>query len=497
MYEELKNLIKHTTIYGMGSIIGKIVGFCMIPVYTRYLTPADYGTLELLELSVTLLGAILILWMNAAIMRQYYEYDDQNDRNEVITTMLAFAILIGTGVAFVAAMYAKNISQLLLKSPKYPVYIYLTSGMFFMSCINTVWWNYLRARKRSSFAVTLEIIQISTGLCLNIYLVVVRHVGVIGILSSNVIGGALIAIIVTVRSVGDLKVRVSLQKLKSIISFGYPLVFPAMAAFAVNFSDRFFLQRYNTVANVGIYSLGYKFGFMLSYLVIQPFDTIWGARMYEIGAEGEPQYLFSRIFSYYALAVVVAGLGLSLVIREVISFIAAPAFRDAYKVVPIVCLAYVFQAFQRYFLTGMYLEKKTGRFGVIGVISGVITLALNYILIPQYGIMGAAWATAISFFALTALVYVFSQRAYLIPYRLGHIGLLLVLAAAYYGLSTLVVGFALVLALTIKILLIVAFFVCLYALGWFDTGDIQQAKRILCQITGRHRNMAAAATARR
>jgi O-antigen/teichoic acid export membrane protein len=491
MYEELKRLLKHTAIYGTGSIIGKIVGFCMIPMYTRYLTPRDYGTVELLDLSVTLLGSILILWMNAAIIRQYYDYDDPKNKNEVISTMIILAVCMGITVVVTAAFNAKTLSQLILNSPNYYVYIYLIAGTFFMSCVNTVSWNYLRAKQKSSFAVKLELVQLSTAVCLNIYFVVIRQIGVIGILYSNLIANSLIAAIATTTTLSEVKLRFSMQKLKLVISFGYPLVFPALAAFAVNFSDRFFLQHFGTVSAVGIYSLGYKFGYMLSFLLIQPFDTIWGARLYEIAREHESGHMFARIFGYYCFALVMAALGLSLLIREVISVVAAPAFRDAYKVVPVVCLGYLFQALQRYFLTGMYLEKKTGTVGVIGLSSAILTLALNYVLIPRYGMMGAAWATAISFCGLASLMYVCSQRVHPIPYPVGRVVVLLVVASVYYAMSTVIVGLPVFPTVAIKLVLFAVFPGVLYIVRWFDSNEVQHFKRVLYLVAGRYRGLTA------
>src|SRR5579864_2023283 len=99
MLEEIKKLLKHTTIYGAGNILGKMVGFFMIPFYTHYLTPADYGTLELLDLSLSLTGLVLTMWMNASVIRHYYEFEDQHNRSQVIGTIGITAAIIGAAVA--------------------------------------------------------------------------------------------------------------------------------------------------------------------------------------------------------------------------------------------------------------------------------------------------------------------------------------------------------------------------------------------------------------
>src|SRR5580704_9136354 len=92
---ELKSLTKHGAIYSFGGVLGKVVGFLMIPLYTHFLSPADYGTLELLDLSVMLFGLVVTMWMNASVIRYYYAYGEQKEKNEVISTVLLTAMAIG------------------------------------------------------------------------------------------------------------------------------------------------------------------------------------------------------------------------------------------------------------------------------------------------------------------------------------------------------------------------------------------------------------------
>jgi O-antigen/teichoic acid export membrane protein len=115
--EEIKKLLKHGSVYSLGNILNKAVGFLLIPFYTHYLTTADYGTLELLDLSVALIGLLLNMWMNASLVRHYYDYEDSRDRNEVVSTALIATATAAAVVSVFGLLWARDISNLILKSP--------------------------------------------------------------------------------------------------------------------------------------------------------------------------------------------------------------------------------------------------------------------------------------------------------------------------------------------------------------------------------------------
>src|SRR5262249_20717011 len=116
MLEELRQLLKHTGVYGAGSMLSKAVGFFMIPFYTHYLGPKDYGTLELLDLSLTLVALVLTTWMHTSIVRFCSESDDHKDRQQTVSTMLISALFIGTVVGACGIHFSRLLSFLILKT---------------------------------------------------------------------------------------------------------------------------------------------------------------------------------------------------------------------------------------------------------------------------------------------------------------------------------------------------------------------------------------------
>ncbi len=199
--------------------------------------------------------------------------------------------------------------------------------------------------------------------------------------------------------------------------------------------------------------------------------------MYEIAKKPNGDKLFAQIFRYYSLMLVAAALGLSLIIKDVIGIIAAPSFREAYKIVPVVALAYVFQGSYRFMVGGIYVEKRTYSVGIISAASLALNLTLNYILIRRYGGMGAAWATAFSFLFMAGLSYLVSEKVHPVSYHLGAFLSSILVAAALYWCAIKLTVPSLILSAGIKILIFMAFPIALYLIGFFKDDEIKKLKQ--------------------
>jgi O-antigen/teichoic acid export membrane protein len=376
---------------------------------------------------------------------------------------------------------------LILNTPDLHFFVTLEAWSFLLTTVNVVCMSFLRARQRSTLVVSAGLVSLFLSLLFNIYFIAIRHSGVVGVLYSSLISSTVVTIPLAIQTIRHVKLSFSYSKLKGIVTFGAPLIITSAAAFTVNFSDRFFLRHFSTLSTVGIYALGYKFGFMLSLLVVQPFDMIWQARIYDIAKRDTSGEMFARLFEYYYFVLVTAALVFSICIKELLSLIATSDFQAAYKVVPIVALAYVFQGTNRFFLAGTYIAKKTMHLGPVGVASAAANIGLNLLLIPRYGMLGAAWATAFSFLFMSALSLVVSQRVYRIPYVFTRVVTLLGFAVLVYLVSSLVAFPSLALQISLKLVLFAAFPITLYLLGFFSKGEVEKGKTLTYAILSRYR----------
>jgi O-antigen/teichoic acid export membrane protein len=431
---EIQTAVRHSLIYGLGNVATKAVGFLMVPFYTHYLAPADYGTLEILDLSMSLFGMFLAMGMVSALLRCYASADTEEQRRKTVST--AFLFVIGTGIlAYIALLgFIRPASALIVGPNTPPSYLLLAFTSFILGYILNVPRTYLRAREASGSFVAVDTVSLGLMLALNIVFLVVLKTGLIGILLSSVIVAALQVILLSVWMLKHIPMRFSRPLLKKMLLFGFPLVFANMATFALNFSDRFFLQHLRSLEVVGIYAVGYKFAFMLNYLLVQPFYIMWQSRMYIIHQRPNHREVFGQMFVMYSLLLIYAGLALATLSPEIMRFMVDARFAGGREVIPVVALAYVFYGIGYYAQLGMFLMDKTGHVGAVGAGAAALNLALNYVLVSKFGMMGAAWATALSFGALALASYFCSNRVMPLPLGVSRVAAGLTLGIGVYVL---------------------------------------------------------------
>jgi O-antigen/teichoic acid export membrane protein len=454
---EIGTAIRHSAVYGLGNVVAKAIGFLMVPFYTHYLTPVDYGTLEILDLSMSLLGMLLNMGMTAALLRSYSAAPTLREKNKAVSTAFLFAALTGLLTFGAGASLAGLVSRTLL-GPNVPsTYLLLAFSSFVLGYIANLPRTYLRALEASGAFVMVDTAALILMLGLNIYFIAVLKIGLVGILLSSVIAASLQVILLSIWTVKKAGFGFSGTLLRQMMGFGLPLIFSNMALFTLNFADRFYLKHFQSLDAVGIYAVGYKFAFMLNYLIVQPFFVMWQGRMYEIHKQPDHASIFGQIFMLYSTLLMYAGLALAVFSTEIVGVMVAPSFSASAGVIPVVTLAYIFCGIGYFTQLGMFLTNRTKMIGILSAGAAVLNLGLNYFLILNDGMLGAAWATLLSFAALAGGSYWLSQRLLPLPLAVGRAGIALVLAVGLYLMSRCGVSGSLALTVLVKIGLLVAY----------------------------------------
>jgi len=423
--QEIRTALRHTTVYGLTNVLAKAVGFLMLPFYTHYLNPTEYGIVEILDLSMTLFGMFLNMGLTVAILRRYAAAESLEEKRKVISTAFLFVAATGLVIFILGLGLVRPVSAHLL-GPKVPAtYLLLSFSSFALLYITSVPGTYFRALELSGTILVVQLVGTVTALALNIYFIAVLKMGVLGLLWSSFVIAAVQMLLLCAWVVKRTGIKFSMPHLQNMLAYGWPLTLSNLALFALNFSDRFFLQHLRSLDVVGVYAVGYKFGFMMNFLLVAPFATMWQARMYNLHAHPDHRRIFGRIFVLYALILMYAALVLSVLSPEIVRVMVGPKFAASQHVIPLVAFAYVFWGIGFYAQLGMYLTNKTNLIGIIGTAAAVLNIGLNYFLVLRYGMLGAAWATLLSFLAIAIANYWLSQRLLPLPLALGRIAVAL------------------------------------------------------------------------
>lgn len=480
MKQHLKRLSKHTIIYGMGDVIIKAIAFLLIPLYTRHLTTMDYGELSLLQAIEIALPIILSFGFNSAILKVFHDYDTQVEKKEVISTALLFIFLIALPICLLLIHNASFFARLIgFKSiDDATLYLQFIFISVFFSLFRLIALSVMRAYEQGILYSIINIVNFTLLVSLNIYNVAFLEKKILGIVQSSAMTSFLIFLLIAIVLFRRIKFSFSKQKLKELFNFGLPLVPGGLAAWTLTLADRYLLKFLSTSEQVGLYEIGYKFGMILNMLLIHPFRTAWLPFMFSIQKENRAKRIYSVVLTYYLCLATFIWLGISILAREVVILTTTEKFFPGYQAIPLIALANLFYGIYYTVDVGVLVRSKTGAYASITGIGALLDIGLAFLLIPDYGIIGAAVAKVLSYSTLAILMYIVAQRLYPIKYEFNRILKLLFVGGMLYSISFFVPSSSIWLCIAIKMILILVFPILLLLFGFFTSEE----KKVACDF---------------
>ncbi len=474
--KESKLLSKHTLIYGLGNVFNRVVGFLMIPIYTRFLSPTDYGILEIVTLTTQIIALVASAGVTQGIVRFYFEYESEKDKNEVMSTSIIAFSIVSLIVLIPVLCFSSSLAELLLDSSDQRNLFMVSIGTIWFASLSQIGFYYLRILKQSSRFMIYSVAKLVLALSLNIYFIVVLDTGVIGVLYSTLISAAGITLFLTFPIFKQTGLRFSKKKFKELLKFGLPIIPASIGNLVILVSDKFFLRFMVSLADTGLYSLAARFAVIPGYFIVYPFMQIWEVRRLEIYKQPNSEQIMGQVFTYFCLLISFVGLGISVLSRDAIEIMADPKFWDAYKAIPVLVLAQIILSFFQHFNLGILITKKTKLFTYIDVTNGFFNLIFNYILIKQFGMMGAAYATLTSYSLRVIMVYMVSIRFYRIYFEVSRVMKIFFTAGVIYWAGLMIHGQNLYMNLAFKTSLLILFPVILVMIRFFRPDELDWIK---------------------
>lgn len=454
----------------------RLTSILLIPLYTAVLTTADYGVLGLIVMTGQIAGTMSGLGMTSALFRSYNDYDDTARQNRVIST--AFIITMGSAslLTLLGYGFADRLSILLFANDLFRVHMILIGLITGFNLINQLVYAILRVRQRSIHYALLRTVTFLLEIGVIIYLVSIRQWGIMGVLAGRLIATTLTAIPLLWYVRGFLKPQFSLTDAQKMVAYGTPLVFAGLCGFVFTYTDRYFLNNFASLDDVGVYTLAYQFGMLFVVLLITPMKLVWGPMFLSIKEDTNFPHFCSLALTYVVLLGGFVFLGISLLTKEVIQLFSAPEYWRAYFVIPIISLTYFIWSTRSILEVGVALKRKTQFIALNSLIGALVNILLNFLLIPFFGIYGAAYATLATFVLMICIDYVYNQRLFPIRYeweRLVKIGVIIT--------SLFLVGYFvpiqnLYLSACFKLILIGLYPLLLWIGRFFDASEIERIR---------------------
>jgi O-antigen/teichoic acid export membrane protein len=471
-------LARQTLAYGLTGLIVPIVGMITLPIFARVFTRSQYGLLELGTTTMTVALALTDAGLTAAALRGFYDHgaDDEPERRQVLTTGFLGTTVLALIIAAAMIVFRENLARWLFHRPGQGELIVVIAAS--MLALNT--WRYIsevmRVRMMAFNYLATAVLAATITTVIGVVGVLALDWRVNGVFFAAVIGNSVAATygLATVRH--SLVGRFSSPELRRMLAYGLPLVPSALAAWALALVDRIILSRLGSLSQVGQYAIANRLAILL-VIGVSAFTFALTPFLLSTYSEDPEQEKAARgrTLTYLTFILSFAGLGLTLFAKEAIDVL-APKFNHAYLAVGPLALGTAGYGLATLLTTGLAITRKTSRLAVLGVAAAVLNVVLNFALIPPFGIVGAAIATAAGYGALAVSYYWASQRLYPTPYEPRKVLGMLSTAVVLGTIGLIPFGF-LPVALLVKLAALAAFVGVTWLSGAMGSSEFAELRR--------------------
>ncbi|MBI2968320.1 MAG: polysaccharide biosynthesis protein [Bacteroidetes bacterium] len=446
----LKQLFGQTAVYGMSGIIGRVLNYLLVPLYTRVFTTEQYGIVTEMYAYVSFLVILLTYGMETSFFRFY---SNHTDKEKVYNTTLISLIASSLLFLLFASLFSSGIGAW-LHYPDHSEYVIWFAVIVSLDAIAAIPFAKLRALNKIKNFFRINFANIIVNIGLNLFFLVYckenyengegggwlvqtcynPEIGVGYVFISNLVA-SIVKIILLVPWMMTVKAVFDFLLWKNMMRYALPLLIAGIAGIVNENADRIMLKHIlvardgakSALEQVGIYGACYKVSIIIS-LFIQAFRFAADPFFFSRQSDKNAKKTYSDVLTYFVVACLFIFLVIMLFIDTVMYFVGSD-FREGVTIVPVllianICLGIYFNLSFWYKLTG-----KTEYGAYIAIFGAVITVFLNYLWIPVYGYMGSAWATCICYFAMMLISYFLGRKHYPVNYQVGKISLYAVITA--------------------------------------------------------------------
>jgi len=414
-----KNLFKNISFFTFFNVINSAIPFLLLPILTTYLSPADYGLVDIF-FNISLIATPIIgLSIVQSISRYYFE---EIDLARFVTTVFVVLLSIGSIIILVVSGATFFVEEFIGGFDFPPIIIVVAMIYTLFSQIAEILLVYWRVSYQTVKFGVFRIAKTATDLGLSIALIVGFGMGwegrVLPQISVALLFG-IIAIVILYRKGLLRNLKINKEYKKEALSFSSPLVFHTLGANLIGFSDRFFILFMLGLSDVGIYSVGYQIGMVVA-LLQNSFNQAWVPFFFEKlkqNVYAEKLRIVKITYAYFGFMLVLVLLFYFLT-PYIYEYFIGSSYESGAVIVFWILIGYAFNGMYKMLVNYLFYLKKTKLVAFCTLGLALLNLILNYFLIQLNGIEGAAQATAITFFLLFVVMFILSERMYKMPWKL-------------------------------------------------------------------------------
>ena len=424
----LAKLASHGAVYTAGTLVSRLLSFVMVPVYTHVLGAADYGVLEILDATDLLVVAAFASPIADPVLRHYHDARSDRDRRAVISTAILALAGVGLIVAMIGFALSPWLAERLLHDRARASLFMLTFGSVTFQAVLEVPLSILRGTGRPAAFAAALLARTALGFALNITFVVGLRMGVTGMSLSSLTSSATAAVIATFIALRYAGLRFDRAVLGAMLRFGWPLVAGAVAVVSLQHARAYVLIEYGTLADVGVWGLGYRFGALISQVLGSSVRNAWSAQVFELWAAPAGRDTFRRATTFVAGLYLWAAAALAALSHEAVAVIATDEFARSAWVIPAVACAFALREVTEFLRVSLFVSRSLRAVAWIEPTLALVDIALGVLLVGRYGLPGALVAMPLVFALYAGVMYALARRSLGVEYEVGRVAVLALLA---------------------------------------------------------------------
>ncbi len=476
----LKRLVSSLAAYQVADVVSKFIAVLLLPVYTRYISPAGYGVVELLANGVILISIIVRFGMIESFLRFYYSDEDRQRRDALVRHSAAFLLVATTISCALLAAFAGPLSELVLSHRDTTTFLVAVLGLWSFTNLEFAY-AVLRVDERLRLYATASLTNVFLTIAASLVLVVGLHDGARGLLLANY--GA--STVVLLGLWWKLRARLiphhaRVESMSELLRFGLPTVPAEASVYALSIVDRFYIYHERSPTLAGLYSIAVKLAGAVAFIV-RAFQYAWPPLAYSVTDDTEAARLYGLVTTYYVLVSGWVVAGLALLGRWVLRLLAAPSFYGAYKALPWVALGWALYGLWVVLLVVAGRAKVTTRNFPAAIAGLAANVILILVLVPGLGIAGAGIALCGAYVVMLAVMYLLTRKAFTVDFEWLRLARIVVVMGGLAAAGDLVLPTHGVVGLLARGLVLVAMPPLLLATGFAHPAEFRQLRLLLAR----------------
>src|SRR3954468_2879089 len=412
---QLRRLGRHSAVYGLGGLVSRVLATILLPLYTHYLPPDAYGRVEIVTAATAVLAIVLQMGIASAFFRFYFDAKETTQKLTVVRTSFWFTMAMATVGLVLGVVFAGPIAHWIGLGHDPMLVRAAAVGLWAQTNYQQLT-NLFRAEERSTAFAIASVTNVLITVGAMVLFVAVFHWGAIGLVVGNFTGTLAVYVALVAYRTEQLGLEFDRTLFRGMQRFGMPLVPSALALWAINFVDREFLVWYTNKAEVGVYSAAVKIASVITFVMIA-FRTAWPAFAYSIEEEHEAKRTYAFVLTYLLAFASWVSLALGALAPWWTNLLTAPQYRRASEAVALLAFAGAIYAGYTVLAIGSGRARRTQLNWVVTGFGAAVNVALNFWLIPAYGMVGAAVSTLVAYVALFVGMTIYAQSVYPVAYQ--------------------------------------------------------------------------------